>query len=69
MGLIEATFALDADVVVWICHEPENTVSAAIPARLGFTRQAEPVAAPPDFTDGEDVCWTLSKRDWVPVKD
>lgn len=68
-ALVETAFALPDEVRVWICHEPENTVSAAIPARLGFTRQEEPVPAPPDFTDGADVCWTLSKEEWVPVQD
>jgi RimJ/RimL family protein N-acetyltransferase len=67
-ALTDAGFALADDVEIWICHEPENTASAAIPARLGFTRQAEPVPAPPDFTTGADVCWTLSKDAWVPVR-
>ena len=68
-ALTDAAFALAGDVVVWICHEPGNSASAAIPARLSFTRQADPVPAPPDFTDGADVCWTLSRDAWVPVKD
>jgi RimJ/RimL family protein N-acetyltransferase len=67
-ALTDAGFALAAGVEIWSCHEPENAASAAIPARLGFTRQVEPVPAPPDFTAGADVCWTLSKDAWVPVR-
>ena len=68
VALVEAAFVLAPEAELWICHEPENDASAAIPARLGFTRRPDPVPAPPDFTDGADVCWTLSKQEWVPVQ-
>ena len=67
-ALTGAAMALPGVEVIWICHVPENAASAAIPARLGFTRQAEPVEGPPGFEHERDVCWTLSRKDGVPVR-
>lgn len=67
-ALTDAAFDLPGVEAIWICHVPENLASAAIPARLGFTRQAEPVDGPPGYEHERDVCWTLSREDWVPVR-
>jgi len=67
-ALTEAAFAVAPTAEIWICHDPANQASAGIPARLGYTRQAESVPGPPGFEHERDVCWTLSKKDWVPVR-
>jgi RimJ/RimL family protein N-acetyltransferase len=67
-ALTDAALALPGVTEIWICHVPVNEASAAIPARLGFTRQVASVPGPPGYEHERDVCWTLSKEAWASVR-
>jgi RimJ/RimL family protein N-acetyltransferase len=53
-----AAFGVDGIERVEIWHEPANTSSGAVPARLGFTAVGE--------LDGDRV-WRMTRREWALV--
>jgi RimJ/RimL family protein N-acetyltransferase len=56
--LTTAAFAVDGIERVEIWHEPANTASGAVPARLGFTAVGE--------IDGDRV-WRTTRGQWALV--
>lgn len=60
VALTDAGLRLPGVDRIEIHHDPRNAPSGAIPDRLGFVREPDPVPGPPGREDEEMVCWTLS---------
>lgn len=60
-ALTDAGLALPEVAAIEICHDPRNTPSGRIPARLGYTRRSELVPGPPGREDERHVCWVLRR--------
>lgn len=67
-ALTSAGLALPGVDRIEIHHDPRNTASAGIPAKLGYTRLPDLVAGPPGREDEAMVAWVVRQDEWVPVR-